>query len=306
MQIYTQSTLLRDTYKNIVIALGTFDGIHLGHQSVIEKAVHVARATKGMSMAFTFSAHPLLTLRPDLAPKMLRDNAEKECMMASLGLDILMNVPFHKDFSSISPEGFLRFLEEHFAPRYLVVGPNYTFGFRGAGDGAFLERYGAQYGFEAMICPPVEVGGEIVSSSRIRKLVAAGELDAANALLGSPLSYAGVVIHGDARGRTIGFPTANVRIADDYVSLPNGVYVISGEVDGEDIRGIANIGCNPTFDGRERRMEVHIFDFDRDIYGRELRIRFLLRLRDEVKFPSIESLVLQIHEDVKKAQATFA
>ena len=182
MQIYTQPVGLRDTYKNIVIALGTFDGIHVGHQSVINKAVHVARATKGMSMAFTFSEHPLLTIRPSFAPQMLRDNAEKARIMETLGLDILMNVPFHKDFASISPEGFLRFLERHFAPRYLVVGPNYTFGFRGAGDGAFLERYGAQYGFEAMICPPVEAGGEIVSSSRIRALVAKGDLDAANAL----------------------------------------------------------------------------------------------------------------------------
>ncbi|BEU87559.1 bifunctional riboflavin kinase/FAD synthetase [Selenomonas sp. TAMA-11512] len=306
MQIYTQPIGLRDTYKNLVIALGTFDGIHLGHQSVIRKAVNLARATKGMSMAFTFSDHPLLTIRPSFAPQKLRDNEEKARIMESLGLDILMNVAFHKDFASISPDGFLRFLEQHFAPRYLVVGPNYTFGFRGVGDGAFLQEHSSSYGFETIICPPVEVNGEIVSSSRIRGLVVRGQLDEANALLGRPVSYAGIVIHGEARGRSIGFPTANIHLSDNYTILSNGVYVIEGEVDKETVRGIANIGSNPTFDGVERHIEVYLFDFDRDIYGRMLRIRFLKRIRGEVKFPSPAALIDQIHADVKKAKAVFA
>ena len=306
MRVYNEIVNLRAKQsaegKKLVIALGTFDGVHKGHQSILKKARELAKSIGGKSMAFTFSEHPLSVLFPGQAPRMLRDNATKVRLMAAMGMHILMNVPFSLEFASLTPEDFLAFLRDTFAPSYVVVGPNYTFGQYGAGNRSLLVDKGEAYGFRPVICPPVVKDGDAVSSTRIRRLVRDGELALANAFLGWPLTYTGTVMHGQARGRTLGFRTANLPLLDDYATLANGVYVIRARSGDDVLDGVASIGVNPTFIGCDRRLEAHLFDFARDIYGTELRVEFIAKLRDEQKFSSVFELEKQITHDVETAR----
>jgi riboflavin biosynthesis protein ribF len=293
---------LADSYKGIVMALGTFDGVHIGHQSILQRARELAANINGVSMAFTFQEHPLSVIFPDRAPKMIRNTASKEAIIERLGVDILMNVPFTKNFAAISATGFLKLLQENFSPAYVVVGANYTFGFQGSGDSVFLQQMGEEFGFVSRIGTSVLRDGKMVSSTRIRALIAEGQLDLVNQYLKWPLDYTGIVTCGEQRGRKIGFPTANISLDDSYALLPNGVYAVRVHFDDIVHPGIANIGSNPTFDGVERRLEVHLMKFDGNLYGKEVRVDFLGRLRNEEKFSGVDALVAQIHRDIEQAQ----
>lgn len=305
MQVFSKIMDLTQLYPRIVMALGTFDGVHVGHQSIIRQAVSLAEKIQGISVVFTFSNHPLSVIAPEQAPLQIGDMISKENILTELGVDILVNIPFTKKFAKISPERFLETLQENFAPAYIVVGPNFSFGYRGNGNPRMLVREGHTYGFKAEIAAVVQWQGHTVSSTRIRELLLGGNLDLANEFLGRPFSFGGRVVHGDRRGRLLGFPTANLAIADSRAMLPNGVYAVRVTLQGKGYEGIANIGTNPTFEGCNRRLEVHILDFSGDIYDAALQVQFLKKIRDEQKFPSAEHLVRQLHEDKATARTLF-
>ena len=297
MQIYSRLTDLRAEYPQLVIALGMFDGVHIGHQSIIRRAVEIAQARGGKSMVLTFSNHPLSVLAPENMPPQIGSSQLRSRLIAQLGVDVLMAVPFTKQLAQRTPEAFLAMLRDSFAPCCVVTGPNYTFGSRGKGTHRMLLRDAAAFGFDAEVCPAVMLDGRTVSSTRIRALLQQGKLEEAAACLGRPFTVLDRVIHGERRGRTLGFPTANLAITDAQVMLPNGVYATRVCYEGKAYLGLANIGNNPTFEGCNRRLEVHIEDFSQDIYDRLLEVQFLQKIREEEKFASVEALVHQMHKD---------
>ena len=298
MEVIKKLTGLTQKYKNPVVALGMFDGVHLGHASVIRRAVEVAKKIGGTSIVFTFSNHPLTILEPKDAPLMIGSRSLRREIVESLGVEVLIEIPFTKELSRKTPEEFLNLLQEKIAPSYVVTGQNFTFGRYGKGNGRMLLREGENYGFKAEICATVTIGKKNVSSTRIRTLIAEGDLIAANELLGRNFTYVSTVVNGDKRGRKLGFPTANLEIEDSRAMLPNGVYIVEVKVENNFYKGIANIGDNPTFKVAKRRLEVFIDNFSGDIYGEEIAVGFIKKIRDEKTFASVEELKLQLNEDL--------
>ena len=305
MRTYTKITDITKEYPRTAVALGMFDGMHIGHQSIVRRAMELAREQGGTGVVFTFNNHPLSVLAKDQMPLQIGTPELRSSILEEMGVEVLFNIPFTEEFSRLSPERFLELLRERLAPGYVVTGANFTFGYQGAGDKEFLQQHGADYGFRAEVCPTVQVGGRPVSSTRIRELIRDGNLDAVNEFLGRPFAFAGRVARGDRRGRTLGFPTANLQIPDGRAMLPNGAYAVQA-IHGETCyNGLANIGDNPTFDGCNRRLEVNLQDFHKDIYGQLLQVVFLKKLRDERKFPSAEHLVRQLHRDKEAASRVW-
>lgn len=305
MQVYHKLKDFTQKYPRISVALGMFDGVHIGHQSIIRRAVELARKVHGTSAVFTFSNHPLSVLSPEHIPPQIGTEALKEQQACELGVDLFVCIPFTRDFAQRTPEEFLALLRDDFAPRYVVTGPNYTFGQKGRGTHRQLLREGADYGFHAEICPAVLRNGRPVSSTRIRALIADGNLDEANDFLGHPFRLVERVIHGDRRGRTIGFPTANLPIQPQAAMLPNGAYAVRVQAGGRWYGGMANIGDNPTFAGCNRRVEVHIEGFSGDLYDRVIVVDFLAKLRDEQKFSNVDQLVRQLKKDLMNAEKVW-
>ena len=301
MEIYKKLSELTTKYLNPAIALGMFDGVHVGHASIMRRAVELARENEGTAMVFTFSNHPLSILDPEHMPLSVGNRSLRRSIVQSLGVDVMVEIPFTKEFSKKTPEEFLAILENYIAPIYVVTGQNFTFGRFGKGNGRMLIREGSNYGFKAEICPTITVDRRIVSSTRIRKLIADGDLSEVNILLGRPFTYMSKVVHGDKRGRKLGFPTANLEIENHRAMLPNGAYTVNVRVGEADYCGIANIGDNPTFNINNRRLEVYIHDFNKNIYGQEIAVSFLEKLRDEQKFDSVEELVAQLRQDLKNS-----
>ena len=279
-----------------------FDGVHIGHQSIVSHAVELAKKIDGKAVVFTFSNHPLSVLAPQAMPPQIGNNTLREVRLEELGVDILLNIPFTKEFAARRPEEFLELLRLNLAPAYVVTGPNYTFGYKGKGTQRMLVRSGNEYGFTAEICPAILRDGRPVSSTRVRALIAEGDLHTASDFLGYPFTVIERVIHGDERGRVIGFPTANLAISEQRVMLPNGVYAVGVKFQGKCYNGVANIGNNPTFKGCNRRIEVNIEDFKGNLYDKLIAVEFLEKLRDEVKFSGVEQLVKQIKKDKEKAR----
>ena len=273
------------------LAIGSFDGVHVGHRRVIE----------GADTVLTFEPHPLQVIRPEAAPKLLMPFEIKRDVIDGLGVAELVVIPFDREFSRIAPEDFIRrVIIERLGADHVSVGENFRFGARAQGT---PEMLASREEFETRIVPLVEVDGETVSSTRIRALVAAGEVDAAMRCLGAPFLLEGEVVRGDERGRELGFPTANLVPADDLVSPGHGVY--AAFANGHP--AAVNVGIRPTFDtGRGLLVEAYLIDFDGDLYGRRLRIAFIARLRGERRFPSAEELVEQMHRDVEEAREVCA
>jgi riboflavin kinase / FMN adenylyltransferase len=273
------------------VAIGTFDGVHVGHRQVIDRADTV----------LTFEPHPLRVLHPDATPKLIMPFSIKRDVIEGLRVEELVVIPFDREFSTIPPEDFCgRILVETLGAEKVSVGENFRFGARAKGDPAML---GARPEFEARVVPLVEVDGEIVSSSRVRSLVAAGEIDAANRCLGAPFLFEGPVVEGDGRGRTLGFPTANLVPPDDLATPGHGVY--AAFANGQP--AAVNVGIRPTFEtGRGLLVEAYLIDFEGDLYGKTLRVAFVARLRGERRFPSTEDLVAQMHRDVEEARELCA
>lgn len=299
MEIIKKLSGLTKKYPRPVVALGMFDGVHLGHATVIRHAIEKAKAIDGTAIVFTFSNHPLTVIAPDAAPLMIGSRSLRREIFASMGIDVLIEIQFTKDFSRKSPEEFLELLQDKISPAYVVTGQNYTFGRFGRGNGRLLLREAQSYGFKAEVCQTFTVDRKTVSSTRIRALIAAGDLASANQLLGRNFIYSGEVVNGDKRGRKIGFPTANIEIDDRRAMLPNGAYVVRVKVRDKTFNGIANVGDNPTFKVARRRLEVFIDNFSGDIYGEEIFVSFVSKLRDEKIFASVDDLKAQLNEDLR-------
>jgi riboflavin kinase / FMN adenylyltransferase len=276
------------------VAIGTFDGVHLGHREVI----------RGSSTVLTFDPHPLSVLHPEATPKLISPFPVKRDLIAGLGVDELVIIPFDRGFSKQSAEEFVQdVLLERLGAERVSVGENFRFGKGARGTAEFLA---AHHEFETRVVPLVEAEGETVSSSHIRGLVAAGEVREAAQFLGTPFIFEGEIVHGDKRGRELGIPTANLVPDDAYVCPGHGVYAAMAEVLGEaeGIPAAVNVGVRPTFEtGRGLLVEAYLIGFDSDIYGETLRLAFLERLRGEKRFDSVDELVDQMNLDVEQAAA---
>jgi riboflavin kinase/FMN adenylyltransferase len=286
-------------YKGCVLALGTFDGIHLGHVDIINTAKRYA-GEHGKKMAvFSFKNHPLAQIAPDRTPSMLCCEIRKKELLRKLSIDVLFNMYFDKNFASISSTQFILTLNKYFAPSCIVVGNNYSYGYLGAGTAATLARDGEKYGFDVIVQDLVKVDDIVVSSTNIRKYIIAGNIDNACKLLGRRYALSGKVVQGDARGRTLGFPTANLKITPENQTVPaDGVYAAAVKIGKKTLPAVVSVGNNPTFSVRERRVEAHILNFDKDIYGKTIQLSFIARIRDEKKFANIDELVFNIKQDI--------
>ena len=289
-----------------VAALGVFDGIHLAHTRLIETAVERARALHVPSVVCTFHPDPASVLRPERAPvpiAPLEDNLER---MAGIGADAAFVIPFTLDFSRIEAEDFVeRVLVGTLGAQEVVVGFNHTFGHNARGTAALLTELAPKLGFVARVLPPLQVRGQTVSSSAIREALREGDAARAAELLGHPYAIAGVIARGAGRGRTLGFPTANVR-PDRPLALAAGVYIARATWDGGAANAVVNVGYRPTFGENEYWVEAYLLDFAGDLYDRTLRLAFLDRIRPEMKFPSVEELKRQVMRDIEVARARFS
>ena len=296
---------LKNKYPATVIALGTFDGLHLGHTDVINTAKDYAERS-GLKLAvFTFSNHPLALIRPDLVPVRIISAEEKIKLLESFGVDYLINIPFTEDFAALSPDEFLDRLA-CFNYRCLVVGENFTYGFLGSGKTETLERSGRKIGFDVIVRPLVKMNGNVVSSTGIRNLIQAGHIEYANRMLGRAYAITGTIVHGEQRGRKLGFPTANIELLHGEMAVPApGVYAVTVSIEGSIYEGMGNIGNNPTFNDVEHaRLEVNLFNCSGDLYGKTMSVQFHKYIRAEKKFSGVEELCRQIEED-KKAIKTY-
>ena len=305
MEKYKNLTDFTSIYTNIVVALGMFDGLHIGHQEIIRTAVRKAQEINGSALVFSFGNHPRSIITPQHTPHRIASDTMRLHILKNLGVDAWVEIPFTTDFAKTSPDDFIRLLKRYFSPKYIVVGENYTFGHGGQGTPELLHKTSKTDGFRLIVCSSVMCDGAPVSSTRIRALIADGELARVNKYLGYPFSINGIVIHGQARGRSLGFPTANIALREDYEHLPNGVYAVTVLYREQIYRAVANIGNNPTFDGCDRRLEVHILDFTDDLYGADIMVSFYEKIRDEQRFSSVNDLIHQIAEDKESSKQIF-
>ena len=319
MKTYYGIDILEPPPDGTVITIGTFDGVHLGHRALIARAINEAADRGASSAVVSWDRHPAATLRPDKMPALLCSPERKVELLSERGQDILAVLPFDEELSQWSAERFVEeVLVRGLGARAVVVGENWRFGKGAAGNVQLLTEMGGGLGFDVVGMKLEESGDEPVSSSRIRKLIAEGDLDGAAALLGRRFDLDGVVVHGDDRGKSLGFPTANVELPPGLAHPPRGVYAGRARVGGDATmlppeegdpvprgwyRAAINIGVNPTFGGdpnvHPARVEAYLLDLDADIYGAELRVELWSRLRDEEKFATVEDLVAQMHKDVE-------
>jgi riboflavin kinase/FMN adenylyltransferase len=289
----------------IFLAIGVFDGVHRGHQAVISTSAEHARSAKGTPVVVTFDPHPMKVLRPSDAPHLLTATQHKIKLIRNLGVRHLLVIKFDKGFAATAPQEFVQQLLTHSKPlREICVGHEWSFGKDRRGNLALLRKLGAQFDFEVVGIPAVTLGnGEPVSSTAIRHAVEAGDLAKAAEMLGREYTILGTVVHGDDLGKKIGFPTANLSAHSEQFP-PNGVYFAEATLEGSVYPGVVNLGYRPTVSSgkSERVLEIHLFDFDRDIYGKDVEVRFIRYLRPEQKFESVDALVRQIELDVHQAR----
>ena len=294
------------TWRQPVLALGNFDGLHRGHVKIVERIQRGAGERGGTSVVLTFDPHPPRILRPDKAPALLMTKAQKIEALARAGIQGVAVVRFTREMSQWEPETFVRaVLVEWLHVAEVWVGADFLFGRDRSGNFTLLKSLGAQYGFRAEKIDPIRYKDFVVSSTRIRRLVAEGRVDEAGALLGHHYAIDGVVVEGAKRGRDIGFPTANLATENDLLP-PHGVYATTVSLDGTVYPSVTNIGQRPTFgDQKATTVESHLIGRSMDLYGKTLRLAFVQRLRDERKFPDIETLQDQIAADVRRATRLF-
>jgi riboflavin kinase / FMN adenylyltransferase len=289
-----------------VLALGNFDGLHRGHRKILERVRRVAGERGATPVVMTFDPHPPRVVRPDKAPALLMTKAQKLEALADAGLHGAAIVRFTEQLSRWDPETFVRtVLVDWLHVSEVWVGANFLFGHDRAGNFSLLRTLGARYGFKAEKIDPVRYKDFVVSSTRVRRLVGEGRVDEAGALLGHQYFVDGTVVHGDQRGRTLGFPTANL-CTDNELLPPHGVYATTARVGAVVLASITNVGTRPTVDkSNQTRVETHVFDLDKDLYGSSLRVGFVQRLRDERTFESVDALRAQIDADCQRARVLF-
>ncbi|MFX4260879.1 bifunctional riboflavin kinase/FAD synthetase [Pelotomaculum propionicicum] len=306
MHIYNSWKSLKSKHKNIVLGLGNFDGVHIGHQKLIYDLVAMAKELSGTPAVFTFHPHPLAVLKPDNCPPQLLSQGYKQKIFARLGVEVLLTVPFNLKLAGLAPEDFVRtVLTEEIGARGVVVGYNYTFGHRGRGTPELLKDLSKTYGYALQVVQPVMVEGQTVSSTLIRHLIKSGDVSEAAKFLGYYPFAEGEVVTGEQRGRTLGFPTANLDIDQELLAPANGVYSAKIYHNGDTYFGLANIGVKPTFYGKKRNIEVHLLDFCEDLYGKQIKVSFTRRIRGEKKFATPSDLIKQIEMDINEARTEW-
>ncbi len=288
--------------QQVVLTIGSFDGLHIGHQQLIRELVARAHELRCLAAVLTFDPHPRRVLAPERRTALLSTVQERDRMFTALGLDLLIMLPFTRELADTGAEDFVRHVAACLHLTELWVGEDFRLGKGRMGDHQALQALAGDLGYRLHIVPPVISGGKPVSSTRIRALVESGEMHAAAVLLGREYSVNSVVIPGAQRGRKLGFPTANLQIPIERAMPPNGVYAVRVQLDGECLPGVANLGIRPSFDAGEVLLEVHLLGVERDLYGLDLRVFFVERLRGELAFSDVEALKAQIRRDIARAE----
>jgi riboflavin kinase/FMN adenylyltransferase len=308
MRLYRSHLEIDSPPRGAVVTLGNFDGVHRGHQRLMQIVRERAVARGGESIVFTFRPHPVKVLAPQLAPPLITTYGRKIELIAAAGIDVVVEEPFDNVLAALSPRTFAEeILARRIGAQEIVIGHDFTFGRDRAGNIGTLEALGRELGFTVHIEPAVSIDGLVASSTKVRELVLSGRVQGAGLLLGRPYALRGRVVRGRGRGRTIGVPTANIATRDELIPKV-GVYAcrIHIEDDAHDHRAVTNIGWAPTFEGKEFTIEAHVLDFATDIYDHIVTLELVERIRDEKRFPSKEALVEQIHHDMKTARDLLA
>jgi riboflavin kinase/FMN adenylyltransferase len=311
MRVIRHLARQRDKLARVVLTLGNFDGVHLGHQAILRAAVARARELGGQAVVLTFEPHPMAVLAPQKAPLNIQPLHDRLAAIRALGVDAIVLQRFTHRFAALEPEAFVRdYLCRHLDLLHVVVGYNVNFGRNRAGSGETLRTLGTTLGFDVDIVGPVSVRDgdrtEQVSSTRLRELIRTGDMPGVTRLLGRPHALRRRVVVGDRRGRTLGFPTANLHVRPGVLLPPDGVYAVVARIGEARHPGVLNIGVRPTFAGRRRTIEVHLLDFDGDLYGRWLVVEPMLRLRGEIAFSGPDALRAAIAADVARAREVLA
>ncbi|MEP1032887.1 bifunctional riboflavin kinase/FAD synthetase [Ekhidna sp.] len=283
-----------------VVTIGTFDGVHIGHKTILRRLVEEAKENNGKSVLITFWPHPRFILKKDADKlKLLTTFEEKVEIVKELGVDYILKIAFTPQFSNLSADEFVRkILVDQVGTKQLFIGYDHHFGNNREGNIQFLQEHSSPYGFAVNEISKQEIDHIGVSSTKIRNTLESGEIHLANSLLGRNYSICGKVVDGNKKGKSLGFPTANIHVSETYKLLPaDGAYAIKAFVRGFEYLGMLNIGFKPTVDGRERTIEAHLFNFEEDIYGQEVRVEFVKALRKEMKFDSLEALKEQLNKD---------
>ncbi len=295
----------KDTFqRNTGVGLGNFDGLHIGHMALINTLVSECRLNDLQSVVYTFTKHPDTMLRKTLISQIITTNEQKTKLLESTALDTLCYKDFDESFSRLSPAEFVKdILVDTLKIRIAVVGFNYRFGYMGKGDVEYLKKSGEKYGFRVIVVPPVKVKAEIVSSTLIREYIKKGKMERVFQLLGRHFSLYGTVIAGRRIGRTLGFPTANIMAHPNMAVPANGVYITKTKYDNRWVNSITNVGMAPTLrEGSVFSIETHMLDYDEDIYGKDIEVCFIHKLRDEKKYVNIDALKKQVADDIKKTK----
>lgn len=299
---------IKGPFKKAVVTVGIFDGVHIGHQFILKKVIHRAKRIKGRSVVVTFNPHPLKILSPHMSPALLTSLNHRLNLITRIGIDICLVLDFTKQFCYLSPQNFIKnILIKRIGMREIFVGNNFRFGYKGKGDIELLKGMADKFGFRVNHINVIKSGNRVISSTQIRQLIERGKIKEAACFLGRSVSILGTVVKGSTRGRWIGYPTANIDPHQEAIP-PSGVYAVEVKLNRKKFFGILNIGTQPTFShpAKKRTVEVHIFNFKEDIYGRELEINFIKKLRSERKFSNKQQLATQIEKDCIKARRLFA
>ena len=297
---------LGDLDCDVVLTIGTFDGVHRGHQRLLAHLVRCAQETRRLSLVLTFCPHPRLFLHPETQPAYLTTPEEKATLIESFGIDLLLLLPFTRQLADMPAEAFVGELYNRLRLRELWVGAGFALGRGRAGDTGRLQAHASKLGYVLRIIAPVCHGGQVLSSTRIRRLLSRGRVDAAARLLGRRYALSGKVVPGVQRGRCLGIRTANLRLETEKAIPANGVYAVWVLLDGDAHQGVANVGVRPSFGGGERLLEVHLLDHEDDLYGKDLVVEFVQGLRPELCFADVPALVRQIRRDIDDARSVLA
>lgn len=295
--ILLDDIIIKENNKSNYVALGSFDGLHLGHLSLIRKAVCVAKEHNGNSMVFTYKNHPLSIIKPEFTPKLIMDLKNKIRCLKNEDIDVLAIRTFTEEFMKMTPEQFIKTLCDDYKVKGIIVGFNFKFGYKNEGDVELLKKLEKKYGYKLWVIEPFKYKEEVISSTRIRKSILEGEVQEVKKMLSRPYSIRGKVNHGKKLGRTIGFPTANLGFDERSIIPKIGVYYTNVIWNNKIFKGITSVGHNPTVNGQDLTIETYILDFNNEIYGEEIEILFLERIRDEKKFQSLDALVERLKKD---------
>ena len=304
MKVFDGIDTLPKPFATSTVAIGTFDGIHIGHQEIIRTAVRDARSHGRTALVFTFDRHPADLLAPDRAPLYITTPSQRSRLIAGLGADGLVIARFDAALAQLSPDAFVEMIVKlQLGAKAIVVGSNFCFGKGRAGDVHYLTAAQARFDFTLHTLNPISVGNEPASSTRVREYLRSGDIAAAETVLGHPFWLEGTVVAGRRLGRTLGYPTANLNLSCRQVVPADGIYAVTATLgDGRTVGGACSIGNRPTVDGAGHAIETYLLDFDEDIYGRTMELRFIELLRPEEKFDSLEALQVQMGRDVERAR----